>query len=58
MYDDVYDGLGSKENECGIYKIANVRERKSKDTDWIRWIKDEDIGLVKNEKTKRRNDRC
>ena len=52
-YDDLYHKLGTKEVEMGIYKLARIRDRKCRDLDHVRCIKNEDQRvLVKDEDIK------
>ena len=54
-YDDLYTRLDSKEGEKRIYKLAKIRERKSRDFNHVKCIKSEDSKvLVKDEETKER----
>ena len=42
MYlDEVYSKLGTKEGENDIYKLARIRERKCRDLNQVRCVKDE-----------------
>ena len=54
-YDDLYHKLGTKEGEKDIYKMAKLRERKTRDLSQVKCIKDDtDRLLVKDEEIKRR----
>jgi hypothetical protein len=54
-FDDLYQRLGTKEREKDIYRIARTRERKTRDINQIKCIKDEtDRLLVKDEEIKDR----
>ena len=54
-YEDLYQRLDTKEGERDIYKMAKSRERKTRDVDQIKCIKDgADQLLVKNEEIKHR----
>ncbi|KAG2640605.1 hypothetical protein PVAP13_2KG106416 [Panicum virgatum] len=54
-YDDLYQWLGMKEGEKDIYSIAKIRERKTRDVNQIKCIKDgTDRLLVKDEEIKGR----
>nr|CAB3475315.1 unnamed protein product [Digitaria exilis] len=54
-YDDLYQRLGTKEGERDIYRMARFRERKTRDINQIKCIKDEtDQPLVKDEEIKDR----
>ena len=47
-YDELYEKLGTKEGEMGVYKLAKIRERKTRDLNQVKCIKDEaDRVLVK-----------
>ena len=49
-YDDVYQRLGTKEGEKDIYRMARIREWKTRDINQIKCIKDvTDRLLVKDE---------
>ena len=39
-YDDLYQRLGTKEGEKDIYRMARIRERKTRDINQIKCIKD------------------
>ena len=39
-YDDMYQRLGTKEGEKDIYRMARIRERKTRDINQIKCIKD------------------
>ena len=39
-YDDLYQRLGMKEREKDIYRMARICERKTRDIDQIKHIKD------------------
>ena len=54
-YEDLYQRLGSKEGERDIYKMAKIRERKTRDIGQVKCIKD-GAGqlLVKDEEIKHR----
>ena len=52
-YDDLYQRLGTKEGEKDIYRMARIRERKTRDINQIKCIKDgTDRLLVKDEEIK------
>ncbi|XP_071674312.1 uncharacterized protein [Lolium perenne] len=54
-YEDLYQRLNTKEGERDIYKMAKFRERKTRDVDEVKCIKDgDDQLLVKDEAIKRR----
>ena len=54
-YDDLYQRLGTKEEEKDIYRMAMIRERKTQDINQIKCIKDgTDRLLVKDEEIKGR----
>jgi hypothetical protein len=54
-FDDLYQRLGTKEGEKDIYRIARTRERKTRDINQIKCIKDgTDRLLVKDEEIKDR----
>jgi hypothetical protein len=54
-YEDLYQRLNTKEGERDIYKMAKFRERKTRDVNEVKCIKDgEDQLLVKDEAIKRR----
>ena len=38
-YDDLYQRLGTKEGEKDIYRMARIRERKTRDVNQIKCIK-------------------
>ena len=40
VYQDIYERLDSKEGEKDIYRIAQMREKKTRDLGTIRSIKD------------------
>ena len=54
-YEDLYQRLGTKEGERDIYKMAKIRERKTRDIGQVKCIKD-GAGqlLVKDEEIKHR----
>ena len=37
-YDDLYQWLGTKEGEMDIYRMAKIRERKTRDVNQIKCI--------------------
>ncbi|XP_051212163.2 uncharacterized protein [Lolium perenne] len=54
-YEDLYQRLNTKEGERDIYKMDKFRERKTRDVNEVKCIKDgEDQLLVKDEAIKRR----
>jgi hypothetical protein len=54
-YDDLYQRLGTKEGENDIYRMTRIRERKTRDINQIKYIKDgTDRLLVKDKKIKDR----
>ena len=54
-YDDLYRRLSTKEGEKDVYKIARIRERKTRDLNQVKCIKDEmDQLLVKGQDIKQR----
>lgn len=54
-YEDLYHKLGTKEGENNVYKIAKLRERKTRDFSQVKCIKDENNRLlVKDDEIKNR----
>jgi hypothetical protein len=54
-FDDLYQRVGTKEGEKDIYRIVRTRERKTRDINQIKCIKDgTDRLLVKDEEIKDR----
>ena len=54
-YDELYEKLGTKEGEMSVYKLTKIRERKTRDLNQVKCIKDEaDRVLVKDEEIKKR----
>jgi len=54
-YEDLYQRLDTKGGERDIYKMTKIRERKTRDVDQVKCIKDEaDQLLVKDEEIKHR----
>jgi hypothetical protein len=54
-YEGLYQRLDTKEGERHIYKMAKIRERKTRDVDQVKCIKDEaDQLLVKDKEIKHR----
>ena len=54
-YHDLYLRLSTKEGKRGIYKMDKIRERKMRDVDQVKCIKDgADQLLVKDEEIKHR----
>ena len=45
-YDDLYTRLDSKEGEKRVYKLAKIRERKTRDFNQVKCIKSEDSKLL------------
>ena len=55
VYRKVYRKMDTKEAEMDIYRIARIRERKTKDLCTVRCVKDEDQKvLVRDEEIKER----
>ena len=55
VYDDLYTRLDSKDGEKRVYKLAKIRERKTRDFNQVKRIKSEDSKiLVKDEKKKKK----
>jgi hypothetical protein len=51
VYDDLYQWLGTKEGEKDIFRLARIRERKTRDINQIKCIKDgTDQLLVRDER--------
>ncbi|KAM1298066.1 hypothetical protein ACFX2F_024919 [Malus domestica] len=48
-YDDMYKRLDTKEGEFDIYKLAKAREKKTRDLNQVRCIKDEDGKVLATE---------
>ncbi|KAM1225087.1 hypothetical protein ACFX2G_044844 [Malus domestica] len=48
-YDDMYKRLDTKEGEMDIYKLARAREKKTRDLNQVRCIKDEDGKVLATE---------
>ncbi|PWZ33218.1 hypothetical protein Zm00014a_026464 [Zea mays] len=54
-YDDLYRRLSTKEGEKDVYKIARIQERKTRDLNQVKCVKDEmDQLLVKGQDIKQR----
>jgi hypothetical protein len=54
-YTELYQKLNTKESENDVYKMVKLRERKTKDFNQVKCIKDEsDRLLVKDEEIKNR----
>ena len=54
-YEDLYQRLDTKEGERDIYKMAKIRERKTRDVGQVKSMKDgADQLLVKDEEIKHR----
>ena len=54
-YDDLYQRLSTKEEDNDVYKMARIRERKTRDLNQVKCIKDEmDQLLVKGQDIKQR----
>jgi hypothetical protein len=54
-YDDLYRRLSTKEGEKDVYKIARIQERKMRDLNQVKCVKDEmDQLLVKGQYIKQR----
>ncbi|PWZ46283.1 hypothetical protein Zm00014a_015020 [Zea mays] len=54
-YDDLYQRLSTKEGEKDVYKMARIRERKTRDLNQVKCIKDEmDQPLVRGQDIKHR----
>jgi hypothetical protein len=52
-YDDLYQRLGTKEEENDIYRMARIHERQTRDINQIKCVKDEtDRLLVKYKEIK------
>jgi hypothetical protein len=55
VYADLYWKLDTKDGENNIYKMVKVRERKIRDFNQVKCIKDEDdMLLVKDDEIKNR----
>ena len=50
VYKKVYEKLDTKEVEKDIYKIARIRERKTKDLCTVRCVKNEDQKILVQDK--------
>ena len=48
-YEDLYHRLSMKEGEKDIYRMARVRERKTRDFNQVKFIKDERERLLVKE---------
>ena len=48
-YEGLYQSLGTKEGEKGIYRIAKSRERRTRDLDQVKCIKDKDGEVLAQE---------
>ena len=48
-YEDLYQHLSTKEGEKDIYRMTRVRERKTRDFNQVKWIKDEREHLLVKE---------
>jgi hypothetical protein len=54
-YDDLYRRLSTKKGKNDVYKMARIRERKTRDLNQVKCIKDEiDQLLVKGQDIKQR----
>ena len=45
-YDDHYDKLGTKDGKKDVYKLAKLRERKTRDFNHIKCINNEDSRVL------------
>jgi len=55
VYKEVYEKLNTKEVENDIYRIARIRERKTRDLCTVRCVKDENQKvLIRDEEIKER----
>jgi hypothetical protein len=55
VYEVIYQRLDTKEGKRDIYRMAGIRERKTRDVDQVKCIKDgADQLLVKDEEIKHR----
>ena len=50
MYKKVYEKLDTKKVEKDIYRIARIRERKTRDLCTVRCVKDEDHRVLVQDK--------
>src|SRR5215467_3819908 len=48
-YKELYDNLGTREGEKRIFKIAKQRERKRRDVEKVKWVKDENGRVIMEE---------
>ena len=48
-YDEMYKRLDTKEGELDIYKLAKAREKKTRDLNQVRCIKDENGKVLATE---------
>ena len=49
-FDEMYKRLDTKEGELDIYKLARAREKKTRDLNQVRCIKDKDRKVLATEK--------
>jgi len=54
MYEEVYEKLDTKEIENNTYRIARIRERKTRDLCTVRCVKDEDQKILVRDEIKER----
>ena len=54
MYKKVYEKLGTKEAEKDIYRIVQIRERKTRDLCIVRCVDEDQKVLVRDEKNQRK----
>jgi hypothetical protein len=49
-FEGLYQSLGTKEGDKSIYKLANGQERKTRDLDQVKCIKDEEGRVLVQER--------
>ncbi|KAL5154345.1 Craniofacial development protein 2 [Glycine soja] len=49
-FDGLYQALGTRDGERSIYRLAKGRERKTRDLDHVKCVKDEEVKVLVHEK--------